>query len=63
MATVIRVCRKCGTKILSDAPERLCTGCVLETALAVTPATIAVDDDRALWENAAANNTGIERRA
>src|SRR4029450_11555004 len=33
MPRVIRVCRKCGAKIFSDAPEGLCTGCVLETAL------------------------------
>src|SRR5215469_9494808 len=33
MITVTRVCRKCGTKIFSDAPEGLCTRCVLETAL------------------------------
>src|SRR5262245_50182659 len=33
MASVIRVCRKCGADIFSDAPEGLCTGCVLETAL------------------------------
>jgi TolB-like protein/Flp pilus assembly protein TadD/predicted Ser/Thr protein kinase len=33
MASVTRVCRKCGAKIFSDAPEGLCTGCVLETAL------------------------------
>ena len=41
MATVIRVCRKCGAKILSDAPEKLCTGCVLETALGIFPDTVA----------------------
>jgi serine/threonine protein kinase/tetratricopeptide (TPR) repeat protein len=41
MATVIRVCRKCGAKILSDAPEGLCTGCVLETALDVLPNRVA----------------------
>jgi TolB-like protein/Flp pilus assembly protein TadD len=35
MATLIRVCRKCGAKILSDAPQGLCTGCVLETALGI----------------------------
>ncbi|HJY54298.1 MAG TPA: serine/threonine-protein kinase, partial [Candidatus Udaeobacter sp.] len=40
MATVIRVCRKCGTKILSDAPEGLCTGCVLETALGIFGDTV-----------------------
>jgi serine/threonine protein kinase/Tfp pilus assembly protein PilF len=41
MATVIRVCRKCGAKIFSDAPEGLCTGCVLETALGIFPDTVA----------------------
>ncbi len=30
---IIRICRKCGGKIFSDAPEGLCTGCVLEAAL------------------------------
>jgi len=37
MATVIRACRKCGATIFSDAPEGLCTGCVLETALGMVP--------------------------
>ncbi len=41
MPTVIRVCRKCGAKIFSDAPEGLCTGCVLETALDIFPDTVA----------------------
>src|SRR5215831_8665182 len=41
MASVIRVCRKCGGKILSDAPEGLCTGCVLETALGIFGDTVA----------------------
>src|SRR5262245_13282352 len=45
MATVIRVCRKCGGKIFSDAPEGLCTGCVLETALGVLPNAVAASDD------------------
>jgi serine/threonine protein kinase/tetratricopeptide (TPR) repeat protein len=40
MATVIRVCRKCGAKIFPDAPEGLCTGCVLETALGTFPDTV-----------------------
>ena len=26
MASVTRICRKCGAKIFSDAPEGLCTG-------------------------------------
>jgi len=45
MASVVRVCRKCGAKIFSDAPEGLCTGCVLETALGIFPDTVAADDD------------------
>ena len=45
MATVTRVCRKCGAKILSDAPEGLCTGCVLETALGTFPDAVAAGDD------------------
>ena len=45
MATVIRVCRKCGAKIFSDAPEGLCTGCVLETALSIVPESVAAGDD------------------
>src|SRR5881394_2886570 len=35
MIRVIRICRNCGAKIFSDAPEGLCTGCVLEAALGV----------------------------
>jgi serine/threonine protein kinase/tetratricopeptide (TPR) repeat protein len=41
MASVIRVCRKCGAEIFSDAPEGLCTGCVLETALGIFADTVA----------------------
>src|SRR6266702_1632840 len=37
MLRVIRICRKCGAKILSDAPEGLCTRCVLKIALAMPP--------------------------
>src|SRR5204863_5386382 len=33
MIRVIRICRKCGAKIFSDAPEALCAGCVLKSAL------------------------------
>ncbi len=46
MATVIRVCRKCGARILSNAPEGLCTGCVLEAALEIFPNAVAAGDDR-----------------
>src|SRR5262249_52808794 len=33
MIRVMRICRNCGAKIFSDAPEGLCTGCVLEAAI------------------------------
>jgi serine/threonine protein kinase len=46
MITVIRVCRKCGAKILSDAPEGLCTRCVLETALRTAPEETVVPTRR-----------------
>src|SRR6476620_2021977 len=35
MIRVIRICRNCGAKIFSDAPQGLCTGCVLEAALGI----------------------------
>ena len=37
MIRVFRICRKCGAKIFSDAPRGLCTACVLETALGISP--------------------------
>ena len=33
MIRIIRVCRKCGANIFSDAPESLCPKCVLKSAL------------------------------
>ena len=36
MIRVIRICRKCGAKVFSNAPEGLCTGCVLEAAIRAT---------------------------
>jgi len=33
MLRVIRICRKCGAKIFSDAPEGLCASCMLKIAL------------------------------
>src|SRR5215510_7926846 len=41
MIRVIRICRNCGAKVLSDAPEGLCTGCVLEAAIGVFPDAVA----------------------
>src|SRR5262245_11879045 len=43
MATLIRVCRKCGAKIFSDAPEGLCTGCALESAIGRAPDAVVAD--------------------
>jgi len=42
MIRVIRICRNCGAKIFSDAPEGLCTGCVLEAAIGGAGASSAV---------------------
>src|SRR5437763_10784684 len=41
MIRVIRICRKCGAKIFSDAPEGLCTRCVLKAALVGFPSSVA----------------------
>src|SRR6476659_5713788 len=49
MLRVIRICRKCGAKIFSDAPEGLCTRCVLKTALVMSPeASVAGVDSSAV---------------
>ena len=56
MASVIRVCQKCGAKIFSDAPEGLCTGCVLETALGGFPDVVAGVDDPGASDNLARND-------
>jgi TolB-like protein/tRNA A-37 threonylcarbamoyl transferase component Bud32/Tfp pilus assembly protein PilF len=45
MIRVIRICRNCGAKIFSDAPEGLCTGCVLEAAIGNSPAAVAGGGD------------------
>src|SRR5215831_11552539 len=49
MIRVIRICRKCGAKIFSDAPEALCARCVLKSALGVftgVPVAGGGDPDR-----------------
>ena len=50
MATLIRTCRKCGAKIFSDAPEGLCTGCALESALGIFADTVAGVGDPGLLD-------------
>src|SRR5436189_5353725 len=47
MIRVIRVCRKCGAKIFSDAPGGVCTACMLETALGIFPDAVATGDSSA----------------
>ena len=39
MLRVIRICRKCGARILSDAPEGLCARCMLKIGLGIVPDT------------------------
>ena len=56
MASVTRICRKCGAKIFSDAPEGLCTGCVLETALGSFPNVVAGVGDPGASDNLARND-------
>ena len=63
MAIAVRVCRKCGAKILSDAPEGLCTGCVLETALGALPDPVAAGDDCGSDKNLQTDNAETAPRA
>jgi len=52
MIRVIRICRKCGAKILADAPEGLCAACVLKIALGnFSAAPVAAGDDGGTAEN------------
>src|SRR6266581_6698643 len=56
MIRVIRICRKCGAKIFSDAPRGLCTGCMLETALGIFPNAVATAEEHSGAENVQADN-------
>src|SRR5262245_26413683 len=60
MIRVIRVCRKCGAKIFSDAPRGLCTACVLEAAMGVAPHAVAGGDDAGLVDKRARAATKSE---
>src|SRR6266480_2301736 len=57
MIRVIRICRNCGAKIFSDAPEGLCTGCVLEAAIGVFPDAVAWGGDPGHADNPASKKT------
>jgi serine/threonine protein kinase/tetratricopeptide (TPR) repeat protein len=60
MIRVIRICRKCGAKIFSDAPEGLCAKCVLKTALMMPQdALVAAGDDGGSAENVEANAAAV----
>jgi serine/threonine-protein kinase len=50
MLRVVKICRNCGAQIFSDAPEGLCTGCVLESA---------IRDAADIEENGNAEATGV----
>src|SRR5438270_3232824 len=56
MIRVIRICRKCGAKIFSDAPEALCAKCVLKSALTLlADAPAGAGDDGVSFENVEAS--------
>src|SRR5256885_10636862 len=58
MIRVFRICRKCGAKIFSDAPKGLCTACVLETALGISPDAPAAGVDSSAEASAKADDPG-----
>jgi len=60
MATLIRTCRKCGAKIFSNAPEGLCTGCALESALGTFSDGIAASADSGPVEYSQTGKTHAE---
>src|SRR5262245_40623612 len=63
MIRVIRVCRKCGAKIFSDAPRGLCTACVLEAAVGIGPEAVAGVGDSGRVENHSHNDADAARDA
>jgi TolB-like protein/Tfp pilus assembly protein PilF len=58
MLRVIRICRKCGAKIFSDAPEGLCARCVLRIALAMPPEASVAEVDSSAVASAKADDPG-----
>src|SRR6266699_3586703 len=57
MSSVLRVCRKCGAEIFADAPEGLCTACLVETGLGLLAgASVAGGQDCGSAENVKASN-------
>ena len=61
MIRVIRICRKCGANIFSDAPEALCPRCVLKSALGnFLDPPVAAGDDGGSFENIEANAAALQ---
>ena len=52
MSSVLRVCRKCGAEVLSDAPEGLCTACLFETGLGLLAEQLQTSDAQRPTANA-----------
>jgi serine/threonine-protein kinase len=52
MSSVLRVCRKCGAEVLSDAPEGLCTACLFETGLGLLAEQLQTSDAQRRTANA-----------
>src|SRR5215472_16250389 len=64
MIRVIRICRKCGAKIFSDAPEGLCARCVLRTALGnFADVSVAAGDDGGSADDREPNAAGHNKKA
>src|SRR6266571_245794 len=63
MIRVIRICRKCGAKVFSDAPEGLCARCVLKIALATLPEAVAEGDLSAVASAKADDSGRVEQSA
>ncbi|MBA2433986.1 MAG: hypothetical protein H0V54_02665, partial [Chthoniobacterales bacterium] len=59
MIRIIRICRKCGAKIFSDAPEKLCMGCVLEAALKLPNDVVAGCDEPGVADDATASEAPL----
>src|SRR5256884_6667848 len=58
MIRLIRICRKCGAKIFSDAPEALCARCVRKCALGRLVGVSVAEVDLSAGASAKANDPG-----
>src|SRR2546423_13993744 len=58
MIRVTRICRKCGAKIFSDAPEALCARCVLKSALGGSAGASVAGSDLSAVAWAKADDSG-----